>query len=113
MAESGQADTPDWQEEAYQKLKAMKELYLPNLIEMHQKLCHKLQKEETDAQKPEGTGKLSMMKLYMERIIAYLQVSKSNIPITHRDKLSSYEKQILGFISSIKVEKPVSTPQQI
>ncbi|XP_043717567.1 mediator of RNA polymerase II transcription subunit 15a-like [Telopea speciosissima] len=33
----------DWQEEVYQKIKAMKEMYLPELDEMYQKIAIKLQ----------------------------------------------------------------------
>ncbi|PIA53272.1 hypothetical protein AQUCO_00900093v1 [Aquilegia coerulea] len=114
MAESGQADTADWQEEAYQKIKAMKEMYLPDLLEMHHKLSVKFQQHETVARQPKDQmDKLRLMKIYLERIITFLQVSKNNIPLTHRDKLPGYEKQIISFLNSNRTKKPVSANQQI
>ncbi|PIA53271.1 hypothetical protein AQUCO_00900092v1 [Aquilegia coerulea] len=112
-SQTGQANTADWQEEAYQKIKAMKEMYLPDLLEMHHKLSVKFQQHETVAQQPKDQmDKLRLMKIYLERIITFLQVSKNNIPLTHRDKLPGYEKQIISFLNSNRTKKPVPANQQ-
>ncbi|XP_062120480.1 mediator of RNA polymerase II transcription subunit 15a-like isoform X2 [Humulus lupulus] len=42
-AATGHASGVDWQEEVYQKIKTMKELYLPELHELYQKIAGKLQ----------------------------------------------------------------------
>ncbi|KAF5181706.1 Mediator of rna polymerase ii transcription subunit 15a [Thalictrum thalictroides] len=106
--QSGQVNTADWQEETYQKIKAMKEIYLPDLHKMHQKLSLRFQQHETVTQRTkEEIDKLRLMKTYLERIITFLQVSKSNIPFTHRDKLDGYERQIINFLNSNRIKKPV------
>ncbi|KAL4634432.1 hypothetical protein ACB092_04G199000 [Castanea dentata] len=42
-AQTGHANGADWQEETYQKIKTMKDLYLPEISEMYQKIAAKLQ----------------------------------------------------------------------
>ncbi|KAK4267600.1 hypothetical protein QN277_024357 [Acacia crassicarpa] len=41
-AHTGKSDGDDWQEEVFQNIKSMKESYLPELTEMHQKIAAKL-----------------------------------------------------------------------
>ncbi|KAL5707791.1 hypothetical protein ACHQM5_018652 [Ranunculus cassubicifolius] len=106
-SQSGQPSGVDWQEDAYQKVKAMKDMYLQDLSEMHQKVIFKLQQNETLAQAPkEQVERIRMMKGFLERVITFLQMPKGSIPIAHRDKMSSYEKQIVAFLNSNRVKKP-------
>jgi PAX-interacting protein 1 len=53
-----------------------------------------------------------MFRTMLERIITFLQVSKSDILPNFKEKLGSYEKQILNFINTNKPRKPVSSLQQ-
>ena len=48
----------------------------------------------------------------LERIKTFLQVSKNNILPNFKEKLGSYEKQILNFINTNRPRKPVSSLQQ-
>ncbi|GAY65148.1 hypothetical protein CUMW_239020 [Citrus unshiu] len=112
--QTGQANGVDWQEEVYQKIKTMKEMYLPELNEMYQKIAAKLQQHDSLPQQPKSDQleKLKIFKTMLERIITFLQVSKSNILPGFKEKLGSYEKQIVNFISTNRPRKPVSSMQQ-
>lgn len=48
----------------------------------------------------------------LERIITFLQVTKSNILPYYKEKLGSYEKQMLNFIDTNRPRKPDSSLQQ-
>ncbi|KAM1049219.1 hypothetical protein ACFX2C_028342 [Malus domestica] len=104
-----------WQEEVYQKIKDMKEMYLPELSEMYQKITNKIQQHEyclSTQPKSEDLEKLKMFKTMLERVILVLQVSKSSISPSLKDKLCLYEKQIINFISTNRPRKPVLSLQQ-
>lgn len=47
----------------------------------------------------------------LERFITLLQVSKNNIQPSSKEKLGSYEKQIISILSTNRPRKPVSSPQ--
>ncbi|XWS20489.1 hypothetical protein CRYUN_Cryun31cG0105300 [Craigia yunnanensis] len=113
-AQTGHANGGDWQEEVYQKIKTMKETYLPELNEMYQKIAAKLIQHDSLPQQPksEQLDKLKIFKTMLEHIITFLSVSKANILPTFKDKLSSYEKQIINFINSNRPRKSVSVLQQ-
>ncbi|XVF24725.1 hypothetical protein REPUB_Repub13aG0151900 [Reevesia pubescens] len=113
-AQTGHANGGDWQEEVYQKIKAMKETYLPELNEMYQKIAAKLHQHDSLPQQPKSDqlDKLKLFKTMLERIISFLSVSKTNISPACKDKLSSYEQQIINFISTNRPRKPVPTLQQ-
>ncbi|XP_057501857.1 mediator of RNA polymerase II transcription subunit 15a-like [Actinidia eriantha] len=113
-AQTGNANSGDWQEDVYQKIKAMKEAYLPELNEMYQKVAGKLQQHDSFPQQPksEQLEKLKAFKNTLERIIVFLQVSKSNILPGFKDKLRSYETQIINFLNSNRPRKPGPTLQQ-
>ncbi|OAY36943.1 mediator of RNA polymerase II transcription subunit 15a [Manihot esculenta] len=104
----------DLQEEVYQKIKSMKEMYLPELNEMYQKIATKLQQHDSLPQQPksEQLEKLKIFKNMLERIIAFLQVSKNNILPGFKEKLGSYEKQIINFINTNRPRKPIPSLQQ-
>ncbi|KAL5855454.1 hypothetical protein ACOSQ4_005256 [Xanthoceras sorbifolium] len=107
-AQTGHANGGDWQEEAYQKIKAMKEMYYPELNEMYQKITTKLQQHDSLPQPPksEQLEKLKLFKSMLERIITFLQVSKNDISPGLKEKLGSYQKQIVNFIATNRPRKP-------
>ncbi|KAF2301448.1 hypothetical protein GH714_024308, partial [Hevea brasiliensis] len=113
-AQTGHVNGGDWQEEVYQKIKAMKEMYLPELNEMYQKIATKLQQHDSLPQQPksEQLEKLKIFKTMLERILAFLQVSKSNVLPGYKEKLGSYEKQITNFINTNRPRKPMPSLQQ-
>ncbi|XP_061980964.1 mediator of RNA polymerase II transcription subunit 15a-like isoform X4 [Populus nigra] len=113
-AETGHANGADWQEEIYQKIKVMKETYLPEINEMYQRIATKLQQHDPLLQQPklEQLEKLKVFKVMLERLIGFLQVPKNNITIGFKEKLGYYEKQILGFLNQSRYRKPIPNLQQ-
>lgn len=74
----------------------MKEKYLPELNKMYQRTLAKLQELESLQQpKPGQHGKLKLFKTMLERAIAFLQVPKTSILPSYKEKLARYEKQIV------------------
>nr|XP_011461614.1 PREDICTED: mediator of RNA polymerase II transcription subunit 15a-like isoform X2 [Fragaria vesca subsp. vesca] len=104
----------EWQEEVYQKIKVMKEMYLTKLTEIYQKNAIKLEQLESLPQQPKSyrLEKLKIHKTMLEHLITVLQVSKSNISPVLKGKLGLYEKQIISFINTNKPKKPDSSLQQ-
>ena len=49
----------------------------------------------------------------LERIITFLQVSKNNISPGYKEKLGSYEKQIVNFINTNRPKKPALQQGQL
>ncbi|KAJ6932338.1 mediator of RNA polymerase II transcription subunit 15a-like isoform X1 [Populus alba x Populus x berolinensis] len=99
-AETGHANGADWQEEIYQKIKVMKETYLPEINEMYQRIATKLQQHDSCPQQPKSE--------HLEK----LKVSKNNITPTFKEKLGFYEKQIVGFLNPSRYRKPIPNLQQ-
>ncbi|XP_022028806.1 mediator of RNA polymerase II transcription subunit 15a isoform X2 [Helianthus annuus] len=104
-ASSTQTDNPndgDWQEEVYQKIKVMKDLYLLDLNEMHQKSVSKLQQHNYLPQQPKNKQleKLKMFKNMLERFMQFLQIPKHGILPIYKEKLGTYEKQIINVLNS-------------
>ncbi|KAI5593564.1 hypothetical protein BDE02_03G022200 [Populus trichocarpa] len=112
-AEIGHANGADWQE-IYQKIKVMKETYLPEINEMYQRIATKLQQHDPLPQQPksEQLEKLKVFKVMLERLITFLQVSKNNITPNFKEKLGFYEKQIVGFLNPSRYRKPIPNLQQ-
>ncbi|KAK2425475.1 mediator of RNA polymerase II transcription subunit 15a [Trifolium repens] len=106
-AHTRQPSGGDWQEQVYQKIKAMKESYLQELCEMYQKLETKLQQHDSLPHQPtsDQLEKLKVFKMMLGRFITFLQVSKSNISPIVKEKLGSYEKQIINFINTNRPRK--------
>ncbi|KAM1039579.1 hypothetical protein ACFX2C_028971 [Malus domestica] len=113
-AQARLANEGDWQEEVYQKIKAMKEMYLPELSEMYWKIATKLQPHDSLPQQPksERLEKLKMFKNILERLISVLHITKSSISPGLKDKLGSYENQIINFIDTNGPRKQVPPRQQ-
>ncbi|OWM87295.1 hypothetical protein CDL15_Pgr022402 [Punica granatum] len=106
-AQAGQANGGDWQEEIYKKIKYLKDSYGQDLNEMYQKIATKLQQHDSLPQQPksEQLEKLKIFKVMLERLIAMLQVPKSEIYPSLKDKLPSYERQIVQFLNSNRPRK--------
>ncbi|KAF3947543.1 hypothetical protein CMV_026336 [Castanea mollissima] len=114
-AQTGHANGADWQEEIYQKIKTMKDLYLPEISEMYQKIAAKLQQHDSLPQQSNSDQleKLKVFKTMLERIITFLQVSKNNISLGYKEKFGSYEKQILNFINVNRPKMPALQQGQL
>ncbi|KAK8664143.1 hypothetical protein V6N13_083943 [Hibiscus sabdariffa] len=112
--QTGLANGGDWQEEVYQKIQTLKDTYLPDLNEMYQKIATKLQQHDSNPQQPksEQLDKFKLFKIMLERIFTFLSVSKANITLPFKEKLSSYEKQIINFVNSNRTRKPLLRMQQ-
>ncbi|GJX85202.1 ATP-dependent DNA helicase PIF1-like protein [Tanacetum coccineum] len=122
------------------KIKAMKDLYLHDLNDMHHKILGKMQQSIFDfvlqkltdismfylpslmndfcflhdylPQQPtnEQLEKLKVFKNLLERFMAFLQIPKQSILAKYKDKLGTYERQIVSIINSNR-RKP-GAPQQ-
>ncbi|XP_060183402.1 mediator of RNA polymerase II transcription subunit 15a-like isoform X3 [Lycium barbarum] len=92
----GNANAAHWQEEVYQKIKYMREMYLSVL----NKLYHKIASMVQQCPQHEQIEKLKMFKMSLERIVLFLGLNKHDIQLTHKEKLFSVEKHISFFLSS-------------
>ncbi|EOA39491.1 hypothetical protein CARUB_v10008096mg [Capsella rubella] len=111
-AQTESANGGDWQEEVFQKIKSMKETYLPDLNEIYQRVASKLQQDSIpQQQRSDQFEKLKQFKTMLERMIQFLSVSKSNIMPALKDKVAHYEKQIIGFLNMHRPRKPVQQGQ--
>ncbi|XP_021762332.1 mediator of RNA polymerase II transcription subunit 15a-like isoform X2 [Chenopodium quinoa] len=112
-AQTDSTGVGDWQEEVYQKIKAMKDMYLADLNEMHQKISMKLQQHESLPQQPktDQADKLRIFKNMLEKLMQVLQTAKNSILPTHREKLPSFEKQIVGLLSTNRPRRPIQPGQ--
>ncbi|GER32927.1 transcription cofactor [Striga asiatica] len=111
--QTGNGSGGDWQEEVYQKIKSMNEMYFPELNEMYQRMATKLQQHDSLQQpKNEQLEKLRFLKMMLERFIIFLRTNKNDIQLHHRDKIAGVEKQIVNILNSNRPRKPVSSLQQ-
>ncbi|KAL1829484.1 hypothetical protein ACET3Z_007896 [Daucus carota] len=119
-AQTGNANGGDWQEEIYQKIKSMKDMYFLGLNDLCQKIAVRLHRHESlllqQPQSQQGKNlqveKLKSFKSMLERFLSFLQISKSNIQIGYKDKLGLYEKQIISMLNSDRPRKPIPPMQQ-
>ncbi|KAG0479987.1 hypothetical protein HPP92_010845 [Vanilla planifolia] len=104
----------DWQEELYEKIQSMKEVHFAEVQEFHQMISGKIQEFELmpRAKRPENYEKLKNYKLFLERMMAFLQISKIKIPISLKVNLPVYEKQMLHILSSSRRAKFIHLQQQ-
>ncbi|KAJ0593875.1 putative coactivator CBP, KIX domain superfamily, mediator complex subunit 15, KIX [Helianthus annuus] len=112
-AQTGNPNGEDVQEEVYQKIKAMKDLYLLDLFDMHQKIVSKFQQLDSLPQQPENEvlEKLKVFKNMLERYMQFLQIPKHGILANYKDKLCTYERQIISVIN-VNKGKPRPSQQQ-
>ncbi|KAF0894865.1 hypothetical protein E2562_004873, partial [Oryza meyeriana var. granulata] len=115
-AQTGHAGTGtgDWQEEAYQMVKNLKDQYFAELNDLHNKISLKLQHVDNmpPPQKPtDQYEKMKIFKLMLERTMHFLQLNKGSIHPTLREKIPAYERQIISILNSQK-RRPVQTQGQ-
>ncbi|KAF6170647.1 hypothetical protein GIB67_010627 [Kingdonia uniflora] len=111
-AQTGHASGADWQEETYQKIKTMKDMYLPDLSDMHHKISISFQQSE-NLQAPKGQiEQLRVFKSMLERMVQFLQLSKHQIRLSYREKINQIEKQIVGILTTHRPKKPNSLQLQ-
>ncbi|XP_011012234.1 PREDICTED: mediator of RNA polymerase II transcription subunit 15a-like isoform X2 [Populus euphratica] len=112
--QTGHVNGNDWQEEIYQKIKVMKDMYFPEINEIYQRIAAKLPQHDSHLEQPksEQLDKLKVLKTMLERLIMFLQVPKNNITLNFKEKLGSYERQILNFLNTSRPRKPVPNLQQ-
>jgi len=61
--------------------------------------------------KSEQLEKLEVFKPMLERLVKFLQVSKNNITPSFKEKLGSYEKQIVSFLNPSRFRRPIPNLQ--
>ncbi|XP_026450435.1 mediator of RNA polymerase II transcription subunit 15a-like isoform X3 [Papaver somniferum] len=103
------------QEEVYQTIRSMREKYLPGLSGMHQKISQKCQQHDSLPHPPESEQleRLRTYKNMLDRMIGFLNLPKSSMIPSLKDKLSFYEKQILNILNSNPPRKSGALQQQI
>ncbi|VFR03142.1 unnamed protein product [Cuscuta campestris] len=107
-AQTGNTNFGDWQEEAYQKIKSMKDMYFMDLSELYHKIAGKLAQHDSLPQHPKNDQieKLKMFKVMVERLLHMLRFNKNDIQPQHKEKLSYIERQIIYFLNSNRTRKP-------
>ncbi|KAJ0601917.1 putative coactivator CBP, KIX domain superfamily, mediator complex subunit 15, KIX [Helianthus annuus] len=103
----------DWQEEVYQKIKAMKDLYLPDLNYMHQKLLSKLQWHDAHPQQQENE-QVEKMKRFKYILERFMQF----LQVPKHGILANYKEKLGAYEKQIiqminsNMRKPVAPQQQ-
>ncbi|XP_054780201.1 mediator of RNA polymerase II transcription subunit 15a-like isoform X2 [Prosopis cineraria] len=90
------------QEELFQKIQMLKDMHLPDLNEMYQRIAYGLQELDSHPQQAESADKhekLKILKAMLEDFIPFLQISRSKISPAFKEKLLFYEKQIINFVN--------------
>ncbi|KAK9077744.1 hypothetical protein SSX86_006081 [Deinandra increscens subsp. villosa] len=98
-AQTGNLNGEDWQEEVFQKINTLRDLYLPDVNSIQRKLsklpqCDSLYQKVTKEQHE----KLKVYKNLLDRYVQFLQVPKHEISPYHKDKLGNYEMQIANVV---------------
>ncbi|VVA91470.1 unnamed protein product [Arabis nemorensis] len=99
------ASGSNWQEDVYQKINSMKDIYLPALHDIHKRFTTRLQQEQflpEQQRKITNDVKLGPFMTMLERMIQLLSVSKSNIQPVLKDKVDGYEKTIADLLNCHK-----------
>ncbi|KAL1194508.1 putative mediator of RNA polymerase II transcription subunit 15c [Cardamine amara subsp. amara] len=86
----------NWQEETYQKIKALKEKYLHILSALYQRLRDKMRQNESLPQSGQ-LEKLKLGKSMLARMIMFLSVERNTISEKHRDSFEQLKGQILKY----------------
>ncbi|XP_013644474.2 probable mediator of RNA polymerase II transcription subunit 15c isoform X1 [Brassica napus] len=107
----------DWQEETYQKIKALKEKYILVVSALYQKLSNKLREIDAHPQQKIQHGhmeKLRASKATLKLVLVFLNVSRNAITESHREKFNIYEEQLLRFVkhNQTVTRRPMQQQQQ-
>ncbi|KAK4354349.1 hypothetical protein RND71_026543 [Anisodus tanguticus] len=89
-------------------IKYMREMYLPELYKLYQKIASMVQQRLQHEQ----IEKLKVFKMKLECIVPFLWLYKHEIQLSHKEKLPLVEKQISFFFCSERLRKPASSPLQ-
>ncbi|KAI9110222.1 hypothetical protein K1719_018664 [Acacia pycnantha] len=111
-AQTGKSGGDDWQEEVFQKIKSMKESYLPELTETLQKTAANLQLHEPlpHQAKSKQLEKLEMSKTILERLVALLKLASQ--PQSQLAQIQSHENQVNPQMQSTNLQSSVATMPQ-
>ncbi|XP_028778545.1 mediator of RNA polymerase II transcription subunit 15a [Neltuma alba] len=92
------------QEEAYQKIVMLKEMYLPDMEKLYQEVLNKIQRVESHTQQADShtSQKLKRVKTEYEREIAILKVSESDISPSLSKNLPVYQERIMDNVNAYK-----------
>ncbi|XP_049392315.1 mediator of RNA polymerase II transcription subunit 15a-like [Solanum stenotomum] len=99
------ANGGDWQDEVYERIKSMKEMYLSDLNDLYEKIAYKVQQSLPNE-------RIERLKMTLERIMIFLRLNKHDINLVHKERLLSVEKHISFFQSCKNLHKPTSSPLQ-
>ncbi|KAK4373503.1 hypothetical protein RND71_008887 [Anisodus tanguticus] len=102
--QTGNADGADWQEEVYQKIKSLRDMYLSELNELYQRIASIVQQHPQH----EKIEKLKMFKMTLEHIVLFLRLNKHEIQPIHKENLLSVEKHISFFLRPL--QRPLPQP---
>ncbi|KAH9317431.1 hypothetical protein KI387_019200 [Taxus chinensis] len=107
-AQTGQATVADTQEKIYQRLQILKEMYLPELQDVLQRLHLKSQQPMPRDQ----LEKLHMYKASVNRFLQYFDIPRSGItPGIKEEKVDVFEKQIQLILNQARLRRP-APPQK-
>lgn len=113
-AQTGHPNGSDVQEEVYQKIKPMKDMYFSELYEMHQKIAMKLQHDSMQQQsKPEHLDRFRRVKQMLEHSINFLSIPKESITVGLKEKLGLLEKQILQLLAINRTNRKLPGQSQL
>ncbi|XP_020593123.1 mediator of RNA polymerase II transcription subunit 15a-like [Phalaenopsis equestris] len=95
-------------------IQALREAHFAEMQEFYLKISRRYQQDEMlpHAKQSENFEKLRRFKMFLERVLALLQISKSSITIKVKEKLPYYEKQISGLLSTNRRPRLVPVQQQ-
>ncbi|CAH9088376.1 unnamed protein product [Cuscuta europaea] len=107
-AQTGITHSGDWREEAYHKLKCLKEAYFMDLNELFHKISSKVARYDSLPQQPknEQMDKMKHLKGVMARLLHTLRLEKKDIQPQHKEKLVQVEGLIFYFLSPNRTGKP-------
>ncbi|KAF2323105.1 hypothetical protein GH714_033489 [Hevea brasiliensis] len=96
-AQTRHANGGDWQEEVYQKIKGMKEMYLPELNEMYQKIATKLQQEKLGS--------------YEKQIINFINTNRPRKPLQQGQLPQPHIQQPQSQVTQVQSHENQMNPQ--
>nr|XP_043622083.1 mediator of RNA polymerase II transcription subunit 15a-like [Erigeron canadensis] len=109
-AQTGNPNGGDWQQEVYQKIKAMKDKYLLHLKDVYHITISKLHQYDSF---PQQFEKLKKYIQAMEHYMSVLQIDKTKISLIHKEKLGLFERDIVCIIRYLKGTFGVTMPQPL
>ncbi|KAG5568747.1 hypothetical protein H5410_064241, partial [Solanum commersonii] len=82
-------------------IKSMREMYLSELNDLYWKTASEMQQHDSLPRHPqhEKIEKLKIFKMTLERIVLFLRFNKSEIQLSHKEKMFSLEEYITFFLS--------------